>query len=494
MHARKLLSLRNVILLFATCFLLIVFLISFSSLNQGQQQQTSDWRATQGTSTKTAITAGGLDEYPVFFQCIRRYLRLDTDGYPTVKVADMTDAIPLIINPITSDVDVEAFSKFVCCFNVPVKYHFIVLNGVTRKGKAMVELLRKAFGRSGRLIIKRNAFNVGYAGSMNQGLRWGMEERDNDEVPWALCANNDIVLGPQVLPAMVKLASRVTASDRQLLKELKEEADNELRWASEGNLTYYNTYAPKGRPLKVLREGAPGVPRHVRTSALLTDRLRYGREHRSVNGGSYTESIGMPFKGRIGMITAVPSSMPAISFTRLFISTVGYFDEGFFPAYMEDIDMRWRGFSLGFTSADAAPLTAENFQHENGINLRQPQPVGASEDDHEKAAFSAYYSRATKSKSPYQKVKYGFKWEPNPWHQTPKSSSYTHIFFNVPYYPVDVWVEDYEYHECFFRKRFLEKRWERSDQCTYNLLLLSENGVLGAEQEKHLGNLTSVEK
>ncbi|KAF5218460.1 putative beta galactofuranosyl glycosyltransferase [Trypanosoma cruzi] len=92
------------------------------------------------------------------------------------------------------------------------------------------------------------------------------------------------------------------------------------------------------RGLRVLRSTVND--NRLSTSALLPDRIRYAsvKEREKAFSKHYGHFCAY-YKG---------SCFASVMLTRLAISTVGYFDENFYPAYVEDVDYSLRLRLLGF--------------------------------------------------------------------------------------------------------------------------------------------------
>ncbi|KAG5471227.1 hypothetical protein CUR178_02538 [Leishmania enriettii] len=423
-----------------------------------------------------------------WMECIRRNLRLDGRGRPLRAVTEMANAIPLLITPLTGDV--KFFPFFVCSVDVTVRYHYVIQNERDPDTTAVIDELERRFGNSGRLLVVRNRYNRGYSGSMNQAFEWALNERTAEEVPWMFACGVDVIFGAGLLSTMVNVVQQNTRGDAVMLAALRAEVKLEERLVREGNYSYYERWAPRGRPLKVLRSGFPGVPLNVRTAPLLPDRIRYmvADENRE-NGTVLDAELRTRFFGNyVATVTPVPWALGTIAVTRLALSTVGYFDENYFPAYMDDIDLRWRHFAYGFRSLHAElnyPTT--RWHHYNAVNLRgspfddQDLEKYGTEDNYSRRAFNTYIQR---SKGVYEKLKYGRRDLNGVWRESVEKGKYKYMFFNTSHYPADTWVLDEGARKCMFRHTYSYKsqQWTRPSACAYRADTLEESGVLGVDQ------------
>ncbi|KAG5486785.1 hypothetical protein LSCM1_08042 [Leishmania martiniquensis] len=194
------------------------------------------------------------------------------------------------------------------------------------------------------------------------------------------------------------------------------------------------------------------------------------------------------FGNYVATVTPVPGALGTIAVTRLALSTVGYFDENFFPAYMDDIDIRWRHFSYGFTSLYGEHNgPAIRWHHYNAANLRGSPFVGedlekyGTEVNYSGRAFLNYISR---SKGLYEKLKYGPRDLTGVWRQSVQKGEYKYMYFNVSHYPADTWVLDEGARQCMFRHTYSyeTETWARPTDCAYRPPTLEESGVLGLDQ------------
>lgn len=424
-----------------------------------------------------------------WMECIRRNLQLDEQGRPLHAVTEMADAIPLLITPLTGDV--RFFPYFICSVDVPVRYHLVIQNERDAETVAAIDELQRRFGDSGRLIVMRNRYNRGYSGCMNQGFEWALKERTMAEVPWVFACGVDTIFEHGLLANLVDVVRKNTLGDAAMLQQLQEEVEMEERLVKEGNFSYYEQWAPKGRPLKVLRSGFSGVPLNVRTAPLLPDRVRYmvADENRE-NGAFSAEELRSRFFGNfVASVTPIPYAVGTVAITRLSLSTVGTFDENYFPAYMDDIDMRWRQFAYGFSCIFAEDYgTVRRWHHYNAPNLRGGGPFSVpdlekygTENNYSRRAFGSYISR---SKGLYDKIKHGPRDLAGVWRESVEKGEYLYTRFNVSRYPADTWVLDETVRECMFRHTYdyTTRAWTRPRDCSYKPNTLVDSGVLGEDQ------------
>ncbi|KPA73794.1 GIPL galf transferase putative (LPG1G) [Leptomonas pyrrhocoris] len=422
-------------------------------------------------------------------ECIRRNLQLDERGRPLHAVTEMTDAIPLLITPLTGDA--RFFPYFICSVDVPVRYHLVIQNERDPETVATIDELQRRFGDSGRLLVIRNRFNRGYSGSMNQGFEWALKERTMTEVPWVFACGVDTIFEQGLLASLVKVVKDNTLNDTAMMRMLQKEVEMEEKLVREGNFSYYERWAPRGRPLKVLRSGYPGVPLNVWTAPLLPDRVRYmvASENRANGSFNAVEMKSRFFGNYVASVTPVASALGTIAFTRLALSTVGYFDENYFPAYMDDIDLRWRQFAYGFAAIhaeDNGPV--RRWHHYNAPNLRGGGPFSdpileksGTEDNYSRRAFVHYLGRAG---GLYDKLKHGPRDVTGVWRESVENGTYSYTRFNISGYPADTWVLDETVRECMFRHTYdyVTRKWTRPKDCWYRPNTLADSGVLGEDQ------------
>lgn len=423
-----------------------------------------------------------------WMECIRRSLQLDERGRPLHAVLEMENAIPLLVTPLTGDV--KFFPYFVCSVDVPVRYHMIVQNERDADTKAVIDELERRFGESGRLVVVRNRYNRAYSGSMNQGFEWALQERTAAEVPWVFACGVDVIFESGLLASLVRVVAENTRGDAAMLAALREEVEMEERLVREGNYSYYERWAPRGRPLKVLRSGFPGVPLNVRTAPLMPDRIRslVADENREDGIVSPAELRTRFFGNYTATVTPVLDALGTIAVTRLALSTMGFFDENYFPAYMDDIDLRWRHYAYGFHNLAAEPNHhVRRWHHFNAANMRG-SPLAdpafgryGTEDNSSRRAFLGYMSR---THGVYDRLKYGPRDRGGVWRQTAEKAKYVHMQFNVSKFPMDTWVLDETARQCMFRHtyNYTTQQWSRPRECSHSVRTLEESGVLGTDQ------------
>lgn len=427
-----------------------------------------------------------------WLSCVRSFLRLDAKNRPQLTTHEMAGAIPLLVTPVFNDA--HHLPRLLCSIDVPVRYYFVVLNGRDPLAVKTVAALESEFGPTGRLVVQRNGETQGYSGSVNQGLRWGIERKTNAEVPWFFLCSCDVAFGGTLLTKLVDEVARLTKDDARVLKELEEEVGMEERLAKQRNYSYYNRWVPAQRPLMVLRSGYPGVAADVHTAPLLPDRIRYMYAHRSDGTAPadppLTERI---FSNHYGMIVPVANDQSAVVFTRLMVSTVGYLDENFCRPHMEAIDMRWRMSALGFRKTAVMRRVKKSrvpryFYHHHGSDTWGGGEETRRRLDAEENSAVAEYRGALRGKGPYYKLSKFGACDRDVWGVKPVGCRNAYKFFNASYFPVDVWVTDYRHQLCFdtLEYSYREKRWVRPQKCVYNCNAVIANGVLGVDQIREM--------
>lgn len=151
--------------------------------------------------------------------------------------------------------------------------------------------------------------------------------------------------------------------------------------------------------------------------------------------------------------------------------------------------MRWRMRSFGFQKTFAVPgntETTEYFYHFNGGNWAG-DPKAFPGDTEENSSLVAYHNTLRRKGKFYEASKYGERGD-NVWGDEPEKPLNQYKFFNVPYYPVDVWVSDYKQRSCFHKREYSysTQEWSRPKRCVYDCNVLIENGVLGSAQIKEM--------
>eukprot|EP00796_Vickermania_ingenoplastis_P010311 gene10311-7208_t len=419
--------------------------------------------------------------------CVYRMFRFNAAGQEVIPERELEEPIPLLITILMTDS--KYLPRFLCSIDIPVRYWYLVLNGEDKDAVAVVDLLESLFAKTGRLIVHRTETNKGFAGSMNLGLRWGMKSKTKEEVPWFFVCNIDVAFGGGVLKKLSRKAHTQAQLDAPLIAQLEAEVREEEAMIERNDYSWYDKYVPAGRPLKILREGYPGVPKEVHTAALLPDRLRYMYPHRNDAKESYDKRF---FSNHIGVVYPVESALPASAVTRLCVGTVGYMDENYHPIYMEDIDWRWRMFYWGFREYAVEDLeerypNSPYFWHKNGANILYQHHLHPQDTEDNTPRWAYQMSLFRKGRF-YELAKLGTREFSSVWEDRPVKPLREYRYFSVPYYPSDVYVTDPEHMRCFDMRvyDYASKMWVRPSRCTYNCNVLVNAGVLGVDQVKAL--------
>jgi hypothetical protein len=157
-----------------------------------------------------------------------------------------------------------------------------------------------------------------------------------------------------------------------------------------------------------------------------------------------------------GLIYGPAQDHFAFAVTRLAVDKAGYYDEVFWPAYMEDIDYRWRIKLAGVRLL----VTGINFKHNFGTNRKK----GVSE----------YKRRLLRSGYgfDYGRVKWGWYEQKDVDGMPP--SGFTRPF-NITGASLGLWVIDDEHRECIRTGRTgrTGRRYPNSDNCFYDSQVLA---------------------
>lgn len=427
-----------------------------------------------------------LPEPKNWLSCVHHMLQWNENNESSATVRNATQVVPLLVVPVMNDA--KLLPRMLCSIDAPVQYFFLIQNERHPRTVELVNTFERAFSASGRVIVQRNKVNRGFAGSINQALHWALEQHSDEEVPWMLLSSADVVFGGGVVTKMVSRIAELIAPDAAMLQKLRDEVAMEERLVAEGNYSYYNAWVPAGRPLKILRTGYPGVPAGVQTSPLLPDRIRYLYAHKNAE---FPRDDAPPdarvFAAHYGMVTPVDEAQGAFAVTRLMVSTVGYLDESFYPAYSEDIDLHWRMRALGFKKTFVADRM-DNFPHNpyyyhvSGTNLWLDDDANPF-DTEDNSSVLAYRAALVRAGEFYDKSKYGQR-TGSAYHDEPIGAENEYKFFNVPFYPLDVWVLDSEHQGCFHTRQYsyVERKWKRRDKCVYDCTAIVSSGVLSEAQ------------
>ncbi|KAH9601103.1 Glycosyltransferase 2-like [Trypanosoma melophagium] len=232
--------------------------------------------------------------------------------------------LPVMVVPLM--LDLPDFRELMCNISVPVRRLVLVQNGAEPQLAAFLQALLDAYGWSGRLVVWRHAENIGYSGAVNAGLRLALS-LPREEAPFVFITNSDVTFSPELLPRLLQEVHERTKNDAARLDALAAEVQREP-----------SGHAPHGRRAAVLR--SPHGNSSLSTSALLPDRIRYAPPDQ--RSKSFSDHYGIFCMG------SKESCFTSVILTRLAISTVGFFDENFFPYGVEDVDYSNRLRLLGF--------------------------------------------------------------------------------------------------------------------------------------------------
>ncbi|KAF5220424.1 hypothetical protein ECC02_006608 [Trypanosoma cruzi] len=213
--------------------------------------------------------------------------------------------------------------------------------------------LERVYGRPGRLIVSRHPENIGYSAAVNIGLRIALS-LPREEVPFVFVTNSDVEFSPDLIPNLLRDVHEMTRHDAACMDELAAEVANEP-----------SEYSPVlRRGLRVLRSTVNDS--RLSTSALLPDRIRYAsvKEREKALSKHYGHFCAY-YKC---------SCFTSVILTRLAISTVVYFDESFYPAYVEDVDYSLRLRLLGFQERNVSygkfvHCGSSSIRHSNEVEL-----------------------------------------------------------------------------------------------------------------------------
>lgn len=384
--------------------------------------------------------------------------------------ADPAKFIPLLVSPVVHGTGF--LTGMLCSIDVPVRYIYFVQNSLDEDVAQLLGTLEREFhgaqrpvasGGAGaqRLVVARHPENLGFSGSMNDGMAFGMS-KPYREVPWFFLVNTDVRFSPGMLAKMVADVANHTAADEARLLELEAEVT-----AAEANGAR-GPHVPATRPLNVLRTKYSEVIARRRadatlnytlvTSPLLPDRIRYAS----------AEERATAFKDHVGFFFVKYMTFMAFGVTRLMLSTTGYLNENFFPAYFEDIDWRWRMHALGFQEMHCNPH-APLFHYNGGTfahkNSRQE---------------GGYHFMLSHVGSSYHRLRYG-NYDRNQLYQRgPVGEGSFALPFNTSMVPVDVWVQDERRHRCVRTGRTADNR--TVSVCCYDVDVLRQAGVVSGTE------------
>lgn len=117
------------------------------------------------------------------------------------------------------------------------------------------------------------------------------------------------------------------------------------------------------------------------------------------------------------------------------IRAAGYFDEVFFPAYMEDIDFKWRIHNAGFRTVQ---ISAARIDHHQSINLKRSDGKSLFKQQMHRGGLGFEYGW----------MKWGFYGQDHTrWEFPPSKRKYP---FNIEGFPIHLWKIDWRHRECLF--------------------------------------------
>ncbi|RNC54156.1 beta galactofuranosyl glycosyltransferase [Trypanosoma cruzi] len=242
--------------------------------------------------------------------------------------------------------DLMDFRRMMCNISVPIRLLVLVQNGREAMLSLCLQELGRVYGWSGRLVVSRHPENIGYSAAVNIGSRLALS-LPREEVPFVFVTNSDVKFSPDLLSSLLRDVHEMTRHDAARMDELSAEAANEP-----------SEYSPVLRwGLRVLRSTVKDG--RLSTSALLPDRVRYAS----------VKEREKAFSKHYGHFCAYykSSCFASVILTRLAISTVGYFDENFYPDCVEDVDYSLRLRLLGFRGQN---VLYGKFVHRGSSNIR----------------------------------------------------------------------------------------------------------------------------
>ncbi|PWU82983.1 putative beta galactofuranosyl glycosyltransferase [Trypanosoma cruzi] len=242
--------------------------------------------------------------------------------------------------------DLMDFRRMMCNISVPIRLLVLVQNGREAMLSLYLQELERVYGWSGRLVVSRHPENIGYSAAVNIGLRLALSLPARGSA-FCFVTNSDVMFSPDLLPNLLRDVHEMTRHDAARMDELAAEVANEP-----------SEYSPVlRRGLRVLRSTVKD--NRLSTSALLPDRIRYAsaKERAKMFSKHYGHFCAY-YKG---------TCFASVMLTRLAISTVGYFDENFYPAYVEDVDYSLRLRLLGFQERN---VLYGKFVHRSNYNIR----------------------------------------------------------------------------------------------------------------------------
>ncbi|RNE98511.1 beta-galactofuranosyl transferase [Trypanosoma rangeli] len=336
---------------------------------------------------------------PKHVMCVGERLLVDAK---TGKLGDVSgsNVIPLMVVPLM--LDLEEFKKMMCNISVPIRRLLLVQNGREAGLQLHLQELEKMYGWTGRLTVKRHPENIGYSGAANIGLRLALS-LSREEAPFVFVTNSDVSFSPELFLNLLRDTYTMTKDDAARMDELAAEVANEPNEYSRGSQ----------RKMRVLRSTSKDSL--LSTSALLPDRIRYAPS--DVREKEFSQHYGCFCVNDHG------ACFTSVMLTRLAISTVGYFDENFYPAYFEDVEYGFRLKLLGFKERH---IKYGTFVHEMDLNIRIAEK--------QKSKEAIWFSRVKPLGATY-------KYALAKWGRTGMCCGGYNEPFNGTI-PVDVWVKD----------------------------------------------------
>lgn len=265
-------------------------------------------------------------------ECIAERLHIDLASRADVpfdeNTADIT--IPFLILPVR--VELRDLKTLLCNLNVPIRRLYIAQIGGVPQTTMFLGAIARTFAFTHRLFLKRVSERASYAAALNAGLQEALS-LPFDEVPFVHISNCDVRYPESLLHELLPVAYMETTKDEAVIKDLQVEVSREP-----------NAHTPEHFRAHLLRKPYENANKHdpqlsLVTSAALPDRIRYLPQ----------AELAKQFAGHIATFYMTEDGGPqAYLLSRLAVEAAGYFDENFYPGFLEDCDLRWRLNLLGF--------------------------------------------------------------------------------------------------------------------------------------------------